>query len=308
MKRTIEISASFTGVISTGSYENEKPMYHVKETYEIDDELSDTEENPMELVDSINKALDESYAKRQKQLHDICYSQFKRQADVSYTERIAKEYQNIRFYDGEDGRKYPSVTSIIGWDKDFYMSQEELQQHASRGTIIDKQVEIYLSTGEWKEPKHIPEIYPDLVIIKNGTLGLEVGNVDFPAFYKKYPFKVINQQTTSLNHEHRYGGRREIYCMIDSKNKGGWEKIEGCLFDVPTLLDLKATAQLDKTYVMKQNTAYAKCDETIKQIGAIHLKKDNTQGYAKPVIETNLNKYWTLFLKDRENFKKRYGV
>ncbi len=293
MKRSIEISASFTGVISTGSYENEKPMYHVKEMYEFD---------PEEMWSDLE------IQARQKQLHDICYGQFKRQADTAYADKIAKTYKNIRFYDGKDGKKYPSVTSIIGWDKDFHMSAEELAQYASRGTIIDKQVEIYLNTKEWKEPKDIPEIYPDLVIVKKGGLGLELDDVDFIEFYKNYPFKVISQQTCVLNHEHKYGGRMEIKCIIESANKGKWDKVDGVQFDAITLLDVKATTALDKTYVMKQNTAYSKCDPEIKQIGVIHLKKDNKQGYAKPVIETNLDKYWTLFLRDRDNFFNRYCI
>lgn len=290
MQRIIEISASFTGTIPTGSYENEKPFFSVKEIIQEED-LSD---KCIEI--------------RQKELHDICYNQFKRQAEVAYTERIAKQYQNIRFYEGKNGMKYPSVTSIIGWDKDFYMSAEELAQHAARGTIIDKQVQVFLDTGEWLEPKKIPEIYPEIVILKKGGLGLEVDNVDFRSFYKEYPFKVISQQQTVLNHENKYGGRMEIKCIIESTNKGKWDKIEKVLFDVVTLLDVKATTALDKNYVMKQNTGYAKCDTEIKQIGVIHLKKDNACGYAKPVIETNLNKYWTLFLKDRDNFYKRYGI
>ena len=288
--KTIEICASFTGVIPKASFENIKPFYSVKETIT---ELDMTDE---EIKD------------RQSELQNICYNQFKKLADASYAERIANEYRNIRFYDGKDGLKYPSVTSIIGWDKDFYMSADELNQHCARGTIIDKQVEIFLSTGEWKEPKTIPEIYPELVVLKGGNLGLELDNVNFQAFYKEYPFKVINQQQSVLNHKHKYGGRMEIKCLIESENKGKWDKIEGVLFDTPTLLDLKCTTSLDKSYVMKQNTAYAKCDEEIKQIGAIHLKKDNAKGYAKPVIETNLNKYWSLFKNDRDKFYNRYGI
>ncbi len=294
-KRTIEIAASFTGTISTGSYENEKPYFAVKETIEI------LHDDPMTVWETSSK--DEMIEKRQQELHSICYNQFRRQEEAVNIERIQKEYQNIRFYD-----TYPSVTSIIGWDKDFHISQDELSQHASRGTIIDKQVEIYLNTGEWKEPKDISEIYPDLVIVRNGTLNLELDNVNFIAFFEKYPFKIISQQTKVKNDEHKYAGRMEIKCIIENSNKGEWAKIKGCLFDIPTLLDLKCTSSLDKTYVMKQNTAYANCDEEIKQIGAIHLKKDNVCGYAKPIIETDLDKYWSLFLRDRENFTKRYGV
>lgn len=294
MKRTIEISASFTGVIPTGSFQNEKPMFHVKET--IEEDGYETTGMP-----------DERIKERQKQLHQMCYDQFKRQAEISYQQRIADTYKNIRFYDGKDGIKYPSVTSIIGWDDDFYMSPDELAQYASRGTIIHKQVEIFLHTGEWKEPKEIPEIYPDLVIVKNGNLNLEIDDVDFRQFYKDYPFKVIELEKTLINHEHRYGGRMDIKCVIDSDNKGKWEKMEGVLFDVPTILDIK-TGQVDKTKHMKQQTAYAKCDEEVKQFGIIPLTKDNKCGYSRPFIETNTDKYWSLFLKDREQFKNRYGV
>ena len=138
MKKITEISASFTGTISTGSYENSKPYFSVKEICETEKELGD---DFIEL--------------RQKQLHEMCYRQFQQHAELANSERIAREYQGIRLYDGENGRKYPSVTSIIGWDKDFYMKDDELAQHAARGTIIDKQVEIFLNTEEWKEAKDI---------------------------------------------------------------------------------------------------------------------------------------------------------
>ena len=292
MKKTIEISASYSGKIPMGSYENENPFFSVKEILEN------------------CEWCDEEIKLRQKQLQGICYDQFKQQAELAKMEHITKEFSNMHFYNGINGLKYPSVTSIIGWDKDFFMNDEELSQHAARGTIIDKQIEIYLNTGEWKEPKDIPEIYPELVIVKKGNLGLALDDVDFPAFYKKYPFKVLAQQVTVINDEHRYGGRSEIQCVIESENKGDWAKVDDVLFDVPTLLDVKATSTLDKTYVMKQCTAYVKCPELkdVKQIGAIHLTKSNKCGYAKPVLENNLDKYWTLFIRDRENFKKRYGI
>ena len=292
MKRTIKISASFTGTIPTGRFENEKPFYAVEELIE--------ESEPNSICDGMIED-------RQQMLHDICYKQFKQQAERSNIERIAKEYQNIRFYPGANGLQYPSVTSIIGWDADFKMPEDELQQYGSRGTIIHKQVEIFLTTGEWKEPKDIPEIYPDLVIVKNGNLGLEVDNVDFRGFYEKYPFEVLELEKTAINDEYRYGGRLDIKCVIKSSQKGSWGKLEGILYDVPTILDVK-TGALNKLSGFKQQTAYAMCDPEVQQIGLIHLNKEVKQGYSKPVFETDLNKYKSLFLKDRENFKKRYGV
>jgi hypothetical protein len=298
MKRTIEITASFTGKIPTGSYENESPFYALKETIEFDDEggYNDT-----------------AIKERQQQLHDLCYQQFKQHAEVAYSERIAKEYRNIRFYPGENGTKYPSVTSILSWDADFFMSPDELQQHASRGSIIDKQVELYLKDlmeGKepvWREPEAIPEIYPDLVIIKGGNLKLALDDSNFVDFFKKYPFKPLALQGVLINHEHRYGGRKDIKCVIESSNKGCWDKVEGVLFDVPSILDVKAGA-MDKTKFLKQQTAYWHCDPEIMQVGIIHLNKETQQGFSKPTIETNREKYWSLFLRDRSNFKNRYGI
>ncbi len=294
MARQIEISASFTGTVSTGSYENEKPFYSVKESFDVED------------GDEIN-VIDANIVLRQKQLQDICYNQFKKQAEVSYAEKIAKQYRNMRFYDGKDGLKYPSVTSIIGWDADFHVSPDELSQYASRGTIIHKQVELFLKTGEWVEPRDIPEIYPDLVIVKQGNLGLELDNVDFPAFYEKYPFKVIETEKTVLNHDLRYGGRLDIKCIIKSSQKASWDKVAGLIYDVPTILDVK-TGSIDKTKCFKQQTAYWECEPDVQQVGIIHLNKEVKQGYSKPIIETNKEKYKALFIKDRENFKQRYGI
>jgi hypothetical protein len=302
MKRTIEISASFTGTIPTGNYENEKPMFHAKETLDLDQDFM------ADQVENIHTFVNDLIIERQKQLHEICYAQFKRHAEVSFQERLAKTYRNIRFYDGKDGVKYPSVTSIINWDKDFYLPPDELKQYASRGTIIHKQVEIFLQTGEWKEPKDIPEIYPDLVIVKRGNLGLAYDDVSFQGFYKDYPFKVIGLEDTLLNHDLKYGGRRDIKCVIESENKGKWEKVEGVLFDVPTILDVKTGTSLDKTSGFKQQTAYWNCDDEVQQVGLIHLTKDNKCGYAKPSLLQDKEKYWHLFLKDLENFNNRYGL
>lgn len=292
MKRIIEIQASFSGKISTGEYENQSPFFSLKEVIELDE----------------NVALSDDFIKnRQSQLQEICKKQFDQQADLAYTNRIAKQFQNIRFYDSGINGKYPSVTSIIGWDEDFYVPADELNQYSARGTIIHKQVEIFLKTGEWKEPKDIPEIYPELVILTQGSLDLIVDDVDFRAFYADYPFKVIETEKTVINDELKYAGRMDIKAIIESKNKGKWDKVEGVLFDMPTILDIKS-GMIDKIKAMKQQTAYAKCDPDVKQMVIIPLTKDNKCGYAKPIIENNLEKYWTLFKRDRENFKKRFGI
>jgi hypothetical protein len=296
MKRTIEIVASFTGTISTGSYENEKPFFSAKEIIE-----------PYDESDPCNVMTDEQISLRQAELHDICYKAFQKQAELSYQDKIAKTYQNIRFYDGPDGLRFPSVTSIIGWDSDFHCSPDELAQYAARGTIIHKLVELYLTDGNVRLPKEVPEIYPELVILQQGSLGLQIDDVDFPAYFTAYPIKVLSLEKTVLNEELRYGGRADIIAVIESSNKGKWDKVEGILFDVPTVLDVK-TGTLDKTQGFKQQTAYAKCLPDVQQLGLIHLNKEVKQGYSKPTVIQDLDKYWTLFKRDRDNFRKRYKV
>ena len=244
---------------------------------------------------------------RQQQLHQLCYEQFKRQAEMSYNERIAKTYKDIRWYDGANGMKYPSVTSILDMDKEFGIPPDELAQYGARGTIIHKQSEIFLATGEWKEAKDITEIASSFLALKRGSLKLETEDVDFRAFFKDYPFKILELEKHVVNNNYKYGGRLDILCLIESTNKGKWDKIEGVKFDVPTILDIKSSTTLDKTRGLTQQSAYAKVDG-IEQIGLIPLTKENQCGFAKPVITSNVERYWNLFLKARADFEKRYGV
>jgi hypothetical protein len=293
MKRTIEISSSFSGKISTGSYENSAPFFAAKETFEFEGNDEET---------------DEVIFLRQRDLQNICVAQFNKSAEILYQEKVAKAYQNIRFYDAGEGRKYPSVTSIIGMDENFFMPAEELAQYGARGHVIHKQIELYLKDGKWREPKDIPEIAFQVMTVLKGTLGLSLDDVNFVNFYKDYPFKVIDQEKTVINHEHKYAGRLDMTCIIESKNPGKWDKIEGVQFDVPTILDIKTSAALDKTKGYTQQAAYAKTDDSIKQIGLIHLTKENVCGYAKPAITPKIEAYWAIFLNQRDKFRQRYGV
>lgn len=281
------IAVSFTGKISTGPFENSSPFFSLTETYS-------------------EQLTDEEVKGRQAALQKFCYDQFKAQEELARVERIQREYKNIRFYD-VDNKKMPSVTSIINWDVDFSIPPDELAQYGARGTIIDRQVQVYLETGVWKKAEAIPEIYPELVILKNGNLGLMYDDVDFLEFYEEYPFKTIQCQKQHINHEHSYAGRSDIVCIIESKKKGKWDKIAGVLYDVPTILDVKSGA-IDKTKHFKQQVAYARCETDIKQIGLIPLNNKTVQGFSKPLLEQDLNKHWSLFLRDRDNFRKRYGV
>lgn len=270
----VKIKAGFSGVISTGAYQNERPFYEV--------ELVDKDLNLNQIKE------------KQTQLQELCREAFKAQERRSIAERIAAEREDIRFYPlGND--QYPSVTSIINWDVDFYIPPHELVQYAARGTIIHKLAEIFIKTGEWKDPQNVPECYPDLVVLKKGNLKLSIENYNFPGFIKKYPIEYKETEKAYYNHDLNYAGTLDI---------------KGTLNNKITLFDIKTSSTIDKRKSFKQLTAYAHCkdNEDVEQLCIIHLKPDNESGFAKPIIETDTNKYWSLFRKDRENFKKRFGV
>lgn len=294
MRRTsLEISSSFTGKISVGQYEVSQPFFSIKEVIE--------ENEGEELSDLVIKM-------RQQELQDICVSQFNKSAEILYQQKIEKAYKNIRFYDGKEGMRYASVTSILNMDENFFTPPDELAQMAARGTVIHKQCELYLKDGIWREPRDIPEIAAYVFTVVKGSLSLVMGDVNFVAFYKDYPFKVLKQEETVLNHEVKYGGRMDILCVIESTNKGKWDKIDGVQFDVPTILDIKTGSSLDKTKGLAQQSAYAKCDETVKQIGLIHLTKENQCGFAKPTITPKIESYWSIFLDKRKKFAERFSI
>ena len=292
-KRILEICASFTGKIETGQYQNASPFFSVKEVIDEGDFPMITDSEIME---------------RQKQLHKMCVDQFNKAAEILYQEKVAKAYKQIRFYDAGDGLKVPSVTSIINMDADFFVSPDELAQYGARGTVIHKQIELFLKDGQWREPKDIPEVAYEVMTVLKGTLGLSLEDVNFPAFYKDYPFLVIDQEKEVVNKEYKFGGRLDILCTIPKVAGSKWDKIEGIQFDTPTILDVKTSTTLDKVKGFSQQAAYSLCYPNVKQIGLIHLNKDNMCGYSKPVISNKLEAYQAIFLKQRQLFADRYGV
>jgi hypothetical protein len=270
----IEITASMTGSISTGAYDNEKPLFSLKET--LSEQLTERE-----------------ISVRQENLYLICRELFEKVSKLSQVERISQQKEGMRFYSfGLD--LYPSVTSIIDWDSDFHTDPLELNQHAARGNIIHKQIEIYLREGIWKDPKDIPECYPDLVILKKGSLGLRWDDVDFRAFYSKYPFEVLSLESTVVNHELKYAGRSDCKAKFQGKI---------------SILDWKS-GSIDETKFFKQLTAYwhAEGNEDVEQVVIVPLTNKTKQGFSEPKILADKEKYWTLFKRDRENFKRRFLI
>lgn len=272
VKQSVEIVASFSGKISTGRWENENPFFSIKETWSG---LSDIE------IES-----------RQKVLHEMCYIRFIQVEQQSMIDRILQQRKDLRFYEFE-GVQLPSVTSIISWDDDFFVSQADLTQYAARGTALHKQIEIYLTTGNWIEIKDIPEVYPEYVIVTKGDLGLKFNDVDFRAFLAKYPFKVVKTEQTVFNMKDRYAGRTDLVAMVDGKK---------------TIVDFKTGSSINQEKAFKQLSAYAKCIDGTEQMMIVHLNNKTKQGFSAPLISDRIEENFQMFLKDRQAFRTRFGV
>lgn len=273
----IKISAGFSGVIATGSYQNARPSYGAEVEFEVDGDV-------------LNTAIVDDY---QKDLQKICYQNFKQDEQTQTIERIQKERKDFRIYQGG----FPSVTSILNWDADFWVTAIELQQYASQGQLIHAQVTEYIKTGEWKPVEKIDGTWSDLVIIKKGELQLPISGWSFPDFLKKYPIEKMECGESIVCNEHKFGGTPDIrVCYYEGKK---------------TLADVKRTSQKLKDF--KQIAAYIIAEEEngespYEQMMVIVLNDKTKQGFSKPIISTEISQYKQMFLKDRSDFKKRYGI
>lgn len=276
----IKVSAGFTGVIATGSFQNARPSYTAEVEYDIEDGLPEDTSKHIEKV--------------QKQLQKICYQNFKQDEVSQIVERINRERADFRFYEG-----LPSVTSIIGWDADFFMPPQELTQYASQGNLIHAQVEHFIKTGKWIEAKDVEGTWADIVILKKGSLHLNVEGWDFPAFLKKHPLEKMENGEKVISKKHKFAGTPDI---------------QACYYKgLKTLADVKRTP--DKLKGFKQTAAYIIAKEEMgetpyEQMMLIPLNDKTAQGYSKPLIcgKEGIAQYKAMFLKDREAFGKRFGV
>ena len=277
MKRKLIVSASFQGVLPTGSYSNMRPMFSASEEFEFDGD---------------NSLVDDVIMTRQQELQSICYQNFEMEANKAKILKIQEDRKDFRFYQLASGEEVPSVTSILNYDTEFLMDSEELKQYASQGNIIHAQVAEFIKTGTWKNPQDIEGLAPDLFILKKGNLNLSLDGWDFQAFLKKYPMESLKNGETVLSELHRYGGLPDGYGV-----SGG----------VPTIFDIKRTPEKVKNFM--QMAAYAKASkEKISQMMIIPLNDKTEQGFSKPIISTDIDKYFELFLYKRREFKKVYSI
>ena len=292
MKTTVR--AVFAGTISTGAFENEKPLFELGEEYD-------------ELLN------DEELSLRQKRLYMICRDNFIKVERISLEEKIKLEKAGIRLYPVVDrNMEYPSVTSITGWDTDFNMPDTELAQYGARGTLVHKRCEHYdepfsAPIHDWMEIKKLvaeyPALYEDYVLMTKGNRKLTCDGYDYEAFLKTYPIQHIESEQIVYNHEHQYAGRVDKIGMPDIND--AWKKL-GAKF-ITTAFDFKTSQVISEKYHW-QISAYAKA-KGLQQAIIIPLRhsKDVKRGFSTPVV-VNVNESFEKFVEARKIFRKRFGI
>lgn len=282
MKKKLKISASFTGVLPTASYENVRPGFAAEEEFEFDGDNA--------LVDDVIKT-------RQSELQAICYQSFEAEAEKARIIKIQRDLKNFRFYENENGEKLPSVTSILSYDKDFYCSDDDLKQLAAQGTLIDAEFKNYVLTGVYTSSDKLPNCAAERFIIKRGKKQLALEGWNIQGFLEKYPLKNISVGVPVFNSDWKYGGTPDILCEYEG---------------IKTIADIKRTASETDNFM--QMAAYCKCKglESIKQMMIIPIKPEadggNKQGFSKAVLSENIDKYFELFIFKRKEFTKLYGI
>ena len=282
----MKITTQFTGVISTGEFENERPLFALEEEFD---------------------GADDKVKARQEVLYQICRQLFDKVQKESIVRKLEKIRKDLRFYP-RNGEQYPSVTSIIGWDDDFFITEEELLQYAAQGEINHLKLSYFIKDKKWYEAKEIPEAHYFMVILKGGSLKLPFDSGNLPAFLEKYPIDFIDSETIVYNDEHKYAGRRDAYGTPVKSD--AWDKLK--VKYVPTLFDLKRTAHEKKNF--KQLSGYAEASpEKIEQLVVIPISdgpesKPIKQGFSQPLITQNIEAYFKMFLQDREQFYKRFLI
>ena len=296
-KRTIEIVASVSGVIPTGNYENYKPMYSAKEIVQC------------------NGNADEIIETRSAEIKAILDGLLKRDYERIRLENIVKNREDIRWRQKGD-KFYPSVTSIISAVEPINFDPDLLKQYASRGSLVHKQISHYFTTGVWEEDiLQIPDTKLDYMIVTQGSLKLDWRDCNFMGFWEKnnkdfLPYDFVEGQDTTPPSPTDYPVDVELF--NDDYLFSGEADMQKLYYQSKvTLPDYKTGAVYTDDRLLKywkQLSAYARTLGGVEQMMIIPLNPKNKSGFGKPIIETDIDKYFNLFLQDRSAFKKIYGV
>ena len=249
MKKTYEICYSNSFKINKGNFEQESPFYSQKVVIESEDDLDVKAE----------------YAKLRAIVDELATAQYN-------SAKLDQSGLRIRI---KDGKKYVSVTSILGGGKKLDIDPE----YGIRGTELHRLFNIFVDTSKWEAPK-VPLTKMTYEDIKYKEFFEEHGaNIDFS----------VNQKNIEVFHpEHLYSGEIDIVCFVNK---------------IKTLADFKSGS-----WSWEQLVAYYKAlnDAEIKQLAVFDVKKGKLEVIA--VNDPKARKAWESFLKKRGAIEATFGV
>ncbi len=296
MIKDITIGVDLGAVVSSGPYENLKPSFSFSVTYK---DVSIIPEKQFELdLNDAEKATQIAYERLYKQI-EYCEAQAMQKA-------IEKFHKGIHWYtDEKTGERWPGVTSVIDFANpiEWFVSKEKLRGLASRGQVVDMILQEYIKDGVWKSPEQIPDAIRHLAIMKD--MGYETkgsqwttAHGNLPAFVEKFGVKFISGHKYVTNRKDKYGGQIDAICTIG---------------DDPTLVlaDLKSFNPDSKGVIrtFKQISAYIMaCETKCEKMAIFPVHDGNKQGFSKPVISSNIDEHYKMFLSDRKVFKETFNV
>jgi len=264
-----EIKHSVQAVISMGPYENQRESFEILATLKED----------------------ENTEKAMQELETFNHSRLDLAVNRAKTELIAQQNSKIRFYKRND-KQYPSVTSILGWNIDWKISEDELTQYGSRGTIVHKIIELYLKEKKWYDPIDVPELEDDVAVLMSGSKKLTWKSCSYIKAIEgiEKDIELIDMEKSVYNDELLYAGRFDCLC-----------KYKGKL----TVLDFKSGTTTD----MRQLAAYSVCIPDVEKLVIVPCGPTvNKSGVKKPVVCDAIQPEFKKFIYARNKFRLRFGI
>lgn len=274
-----ELKVSKSGVIPIASYSNLRPGFEIVAEVGEDEDLEKcklTLKRLSPIFEGLQNVIDE---------------QFAREENKAIVKLIEKQYKNIRFYK-KNGKKYPSVTSIMGWDTEWKIPSYELNQYAARGTIVDRLLQLFLKENKWFNPQGLTELQNDVNTLLSGNLKLHWEDCTHIKFMEKYG-ELLGEpkeiQKAVFNEELGYAGTPDLIAPFKK---------------LKSIIDCKTGG-----YDFSQLAAYAGCVEGIKQLVIFPLgPTNNVSGYSKPIVRLNWGDDWKRWLVMRGRFRENFGI
>jgi len=277
IQREIVVSVS-AKIPRKRKFENYQPFSSIKEVYSGDTVTDDFIISRREVLRAqLDKELE---ALREKILHD---------GDLK------PEKKPDTLMCPKCGLPHYRVTHIISIDQQFYVSDEDLNEYAVRGTIMHEAFDHWMDTTRWVLPGNHNPLMQKLI---KGRLNLQetLKKFNWLGFWEKYGEDMLFES-----------GFRGWNCTLQITGELdaiGTYKGERAIFD------LKSRGWFEKDW--KQKAGYTLLnDERVKDVKwlvTLPLNSKNKSGYAAPKATQDIEKYRKMFLEDFIAYKEHWRI